>query len=129
MGGHARHEDLEAADAFAPGDDLATITGRFGHQHIFRLAALGLDQRPRSRAADLFIGGEELGDAERRTLAAHADLAERMVGQIGAALHVVDAGSEGAVTLDPERQALDEADRVHRIEMAQDQEARRVLSP
>ncbi len=57
-------------------------------------------------------------DAERRALSVGAELAEGMVGEIGATLHVVDAGPEGAVALDLERQAFDEAERMHRIEMA-----------
>ena len=122
-------EDLEPSDALAPGDDLAAVAGRLGHQHIFGLASLGLDQRARGRAADLLIGDVELGDAERRTLAAGAELPEGVIGEVGAALHVVDAGTEGAVALDPERQPFDEADRVDRIEMAQHQDARRVLAP
>ena len=58
-----------------------------------------------------------------------AKLPERVVGEIGAALHVVDAGAEGAVALDPERQALDESHRMHRIEMAEHQDSGRVLAP
>ena len=58
-----------------------------------------------------------------------AGLPKRMVGEIGAALHVVDAGAERAVALDAKRQPLDEADRMHRIEMAQHQDSRRVLPP
>jgi hypothetical protein len=56
-------------------------------------------------------------------------LAERVVRDIGAALHVVDAGAERAVALDLERQAIDEPHRMDRIEMAQDQDPRRVLPP
>ena len=128
-GRHALDEDLEARDALAPGDDPAAVAGRLGHQHIFRFASLGLDQRPRGRAADLFVGDVELGHAKRRTRAIGADLPECVVGEIGAALHVVDAGPESAVALDLERQPFDEADRMNGIEMAQHQDSRRVLSP
>ena len=58
-----------------------------------------------------------------------AHLPERVEGEIGAALHVVDAGAEGAVAVDAERQPLDESHRMDRIEMAQHQNPRRVLSP
>ena len=61
--------------------------------------------------------------------ASRTELAERVMGDIGAALHVVDAGAEGAVALDLERQAIDEAHRMDGVEMAQNQDARRVLSP
>ena len=105
---HALDEDLETRDALAPGDDLAAVAGGLGHQHIFRLSSLLFDQRPRGRAADLFIGDVELGHAERGARAIGAKLPECMIGEIGAALHVVDAGPIGAVALDPERQSLDE---------------------
>ena len=54
---------------------------------------------------------------------------KRAVGQISAALHVIDAGAERAVAVDPERQPLDESERVHGVEMAQHQNAGRVLAP
>ena len=127
--GHALDEDLEARDALAPGDDLAAVAGGLGDQHVFGLAALGLDQRARGRAADLFIRDVKLRDPERRALGRGAKLPERMIGEIGAALHVVDARTERAVALDPERQPLDEAHRMHGIEMAQHQDARLVLAP
>src|SRR4029077_2503562 len=110
MGGRALDENLEPTDALAPGDDLATVAGRLGHQHVFGLLPFGFDQRARGRAADLLVGNIELGHAERRTGTHRAELSEGVVGQMGAALHVVDAGAEGAVPLDPERKALDEAD-------------------
>ena len=52
-----------------------------------------------------------------------------MVGEIGAALHVINAGPEGAVALDLERQPFDESHRVHGIEMAEDEDTRRILAP
>ena len=52
-----------------------------------------------------------------------------MVGEIGAALHVVDAGAEGAVALDPERQTLDETQGMHGIEMAENKDSRPILAP
>ena len=118
MGGHALDENLEPTDALASGDDLAAVAGGLGHQHIFGLLPFGFDQRARGRAADLLVGNVELGHAERRTGAHRSKLPEGVVGQIGTALHVVDAGAEGAVSLDPERKALDEAHRMHGIEVA-----------
>jgi hypothetical protein len=129
MRGHALDEDLKAPDALAPRHDLAAVARRFGNQNVFRLFPLGLDQRPRGRAAYFFIGDIELGDAERRPRALGASLPKRMIGEIGAALHVVDARAESAVARNPERQALDEAKRMHRIEMAEHQDSRRVLPP
>ena len=129
MRGHALDEDLEARDALASGDDFSAVAGGFGHQHIFCPAPLYLNQRTRSRAADFFIGNVELGDAERRPCTISTNLAKRMVSEIGAALHVIDAGAEGAVALDLERQPLDESQGMHGIEMAQHQDARRVLPP
>ena len=49
-----------------------------------------------------------MGDTERRARAVGADLPKGVIGEICAALHVVDAGAEGAVAVDPERQPLDE---------------------
>ena len=129
VGGHAFDENLETRDALAPGDDFPAVSGRLGDQHIFCLASLRLDQRARCRAADLLIRDVELGYAERRACRIGANLAERVIGEIGAALHVVDAGAEGAVALDPERQPLDESQGMHGIEMAQHQDSRCVLSP
>src|SRR5262249_33973107 len=54
---------------------------------------------------------------------------EGMVGEIGAAFHVVDAGAKGAVAIDPKRQTLDEPKWMNRIEMAQHEDPRRVLTP
>src|ERR1700716_2688221 len=113
-------------DALAPCDDLAAVAGGFGHQHIFGLAALGLDQRARGRAADLLIGDVELGHAKRRTPRAAAKLRKRVV---GAALHVIDAGPEGDIALDPERQPIDESERVHGVEMAEHKYPRHILAP
>ncbi len=52
-----------------------------------------------------------------------------MMGEIGAGLHVVDAGTEGAVALDLERQPFDEAHGMHGVEMAEHEDAGLVLSP
>ena len=123
------HEHLETCDTLAAGDDLAAVACGLGHQYVFCLVPLRLDQRARGRAADLFVGNIELGHAERRSCVLRAKLAKGVIGEIGAALHVVDAGAERAVALDPERQPLDESDRVHGIEVAQHQDARRVLPP
>ena len=130
MGRDAFDEYVEARDALASGDDFSAVAGRLGDQHVFRLASLRLDQRARRRAADLFIGDVKLGDVQAaRARHSAAKLLERMVGEIGAALHVVDAGAEGAVALDPERQTFDESQRMHGIEMAQHQDSRPLLAP
>jgi len=52
---HALDEDLEAANALSPGDDLAAVARGFGDQDIFGLAALRFDQCARGGAADLLI--------------------------------------------------------------------------
>src|SRR4029453_10307927 len=52
-----------------------------------------LGQRARGRAADLFVGDIELGNAERRARAVGADLPESVIGEICAALHVIDYGT------------------------------------
>src|SRR6185437_7291549 len=100
----ALDEDFEPPDAFASGDDLAAVAGGFGHQHIFRLLSLRLDQRTRRRAADLLVGGKDMGDAKRRLAVRRTELPECVVGDIGAALHVIDAGTKGAIAVDPELQ-------------------------
>src|SRR5712691_1166430 len=129
MGRDAPDEYLDAPDTLSSGHDLAAVAGRLCHKDIFGLESFGLDQRARCRASDLFLGNVQLRDAERRAFGACAELPEGVVGEIGPALHVVDARAEGAVALDPERQAVDEAERVYRIEMAQHQDARRILTP
>ena len=129
MGRDAFDKNLEARDALAPGDDFSAVARRLSDQHILCFAALSFDQRARRRAADLFVRNIKLGHTERRTLGARAKLPERMISQVGAALHVVDAGTEGAVALDPERQTVDESQRMNRIEMAEDKDSRLVLAP
>src|SRR6516164_277128 len=129
MGRHALDEDLEPSDALAPRDDLAAIASWFRHQHISGPASLGLDQGARGRAADLLVGNIEVRHTERRIGAGRAELAESVIGEIGAALHVVDSRTESAVAVNPKRQALDEPERMHGVEMAQHQNARRLLSP
>src|SRR5260221_1145824 len=52
-----------------------------------------------------------------------------MVGEIGAALHVVDAGAESAVALDPKRQTFDKPQGMHGVEMAQHQDSGLLLAP
>ena len=56
-------------------------------------------------------------------------MAERTTGKIGTALHVVDARTKSAIPLDLERQPRDKSHRMHRIVVAQHQDARRVLAP
>jgi hypothetical protein len=70
-----------------------------------------------------------VGDAERRTLGRSAKLAKGVIGDVGAALHVVDAGTERAVAFDLERQTFDEAHRMNGIEMAEHQDTGSVLPP
>ena len=122
-------ENLKSGDALAPGDDLSAVAGGLGDQHVFGLSPLRLDQRARGRAADLLVGDVELGHAERRARSVRAKLPERMVGEIGAALHVIDARTEGTVAFYPERQALDESHRMHGVEMAEHEDSRRILAP
>ncbi|MEY9135549.1 hypothetical protein ABIE79_007016 [Bradyrhizobium diazoefficiens] len=70
-----------------------------------------------------------MGDAEWRALGRGAQRAKRVMGDVGAALHVVDAGTERAVAFDLERQALDESQGMNGIEVAQHQDAGPVLAP
>jgi hypothetical protein len=85
--------------------------------------------RPSASISAREVGDVELGHTQRRSCGIDAKLPEGVVGQIGATLHVVDAGPESAVALDLERQPLDEAHRVHGIEVTEDQDARRILAP
>src|SRR5262249_24611595 len=64
------------------------------------------------------------GDRQLGLLALPDQVAQRVVRDVAAGLHVVDAGAEHAVTLaaDPEV-LLDHADRMHGIEMRQHQDA------
>ncbi len=126
---HALDEDFEACHALASRDDLAAVARRLRHQHVLGFTPFRLDQRARGRAADLLVRHIELGDAERRLCAKRTNLTKCMVGKIGATLHVVDARTVGAIAVDPERQPLDEAERMHCVVMAQHQNARCVLAP
>ena len=126
---NAFHENLETRHTLAPRDDFSAIACGLSHQHIFCLASLRLDQPPRRRAADLFVGDVELRHSQRRAFIVRAKLPERVVGEIGSAFHVVDARTERAVALYSKRQPLDKSHRVHGIEMAEDEDTRRILAP
>ena len=122
MGGDAADMHLELADTLARRNHLAAVSARLGDQHVFRTPALALDQVARGETARLLVGNDEMGDRQRRSSLAEKTV-ERLISDIDATLHVADARAEGDVALDLEGKPLDEAGRMHGIEMAQDENA------
>src|SRR5258708_18805373 len=104
MRGAAIDRHAEAADALARGHDLVAVAGGLHDQAVFVSPGGGLDARPRGRAADLLLGDEQEGDRQPGLLALADQVAQRVVGDVAARLHVVDARPEDAVALpaDPE---------------------------
>ena len=124
MRGAALHRHDEAADALARGHDLVAVAAGLHDQAVFVAPGGGLDARTRGRAADLLLGDEQEGDRQPGLLALADQVAQRVVGDVAARLHVVDAGPEDAVALLADLQVLlDHADGMHGIEMRQHQDA------
>ncbi len=120
---HPGRPDLEAPDALARRDHLAALARRLGDQHIARTARFRLDHGAGGRAADLLVGREQMGHRQSRRAGAR-HLAEGRECQIGAALHVEEAGTVELVAFAPEPQrAGQHADRMHGVDMRQDQDA------
>ena len=127
--GDAEGFEIVAGDTLAGCHDLAALARRLGHQHDLALPGQALDQRPRGRAADLLVAEEQVRHWKRRRLAALEEAAHGLEGDIGAALHVVDAGPERLVAGHPERHDRERALGVHGVEMTEDQDARPVVVP
>ncbi len=95
------------------------VGGRFEHEHGAAGRGPLLDQRPRRAGPDLLVGGEQ-------------QLDPRPVGERGdgvdaehdAALHVEHTGAGHPAVGHPERPGGERADRVHRVVMADEQDAR-----
>ena len=120
----ALHREREAADALARGDDAVAVAAGLHHQRVLVAPRRLLDTGARGRAADLLLGNEQEGDRQLGLLALAHQVAQRVVGDVAAGLHVVDAGPEDAVALAPDLQVLlDHADGMHGIEMGQHQDA------
>ena len=103
---------------------LIAVAAGLHHQRIFVAPRRLLDARARGRAADLLLGNEQEGDRQPGLLALAHQVAQRVVGDVAARLHVVDAGPEDAVAFAADLQVLlDHADGMHGIEMGQHQDA------
>jgi hypothetical protein len=81
------------------------------------------DEVAAGRAADFLVRGEEMRHRQRDVAAFLDDRAQRGQRDMGAALHVVDAGAEGAAALDAEGHARERAHRMHRVEMRHHEDA------
>src|SRR4029453_970237 len=105
-------------------DHAIVVAAGLHDQRIFVPARRLLDASARSRAADLLLGDEQEGDRQPGLLALAHQVAQCIVGNVAAGLHVVDAGPEDAVALASDLQVLlDHADGMHGIEMGQHQNA------
>ena len=86
--------------------------------HSFRL-----DQVARRRAADLLIAGEQECDRQRGREAEPLQHPHRFECEEVTALHVEDARPVTAILLAPPWQRVERADRMHRVEVAHDEDA------
>ena len=120
----------ETLEGMAAGGDLAARPfGGFGDEHILVALRLGLDQLTRGWTADFLIGIDDDGgrQLERAGLDQGLQCGER---DDGAALHVVDGGTEALVALAPDRQrAVERADGVDRVGVRDQQETCPLGSP
>ncbi len=123
MGRAAQCLDVEARDGVAARGDAAPVDAGFGHQHGAGAGRLGLDQIAAGRGADFLVRGEQDGDRQLGFDPRARQLADGFEAEVIAALHVHDAGAVALVALALERQGVQRADRVHRVEMAHDQDA------
>src|SRR4051812_39860227 len=120
----ALHLEGESPDALARGDDLVAVAAGLHDQRVLVAARCLLDAGPRGRAADLLLGDEQEGDRQLGLLALPDQVAQRVIGDVAAGLHVVDAGAEDAVAFAAHLELLlDHADRMDRVEMGQHQDA------
>src|SRR3546814_15943276 len=124
----ARRLHPEPRHALARGDDLAALARRLRHQHVLRLLRLRLDRGARDGTADLLVRYVEDRHRQAALPALPDQVLERVECQEGAALHVVDAWPEDLVALAAEAVAAERADRMHGVEVAQ-QEAARLVAP
>src|SRR4051812_16675971 len=101
MGGPTLDLDLEASDALARRDATPAVTRGLGHERDRGLPAMCLDEVAARRRADLLVGREQEDERTRRSPALRRSH-EGPEGQIGAALHVVDAWAVELVAFAPE---------------------------
>ena len=122
-GAPARHH-LEVAGAFARGHHLAAVARGLGHEHVLVLAGEALDVLAGSVAPDFLLGHIEEGNRQRGGPARAHEVPQGMEGDVGTALHVVDAGSVDDVAVARHRtQALESAHRMHGVRVREDQDA------
>ena len=126
MTGAAGGFQVEAGNGIAAGDHAAIGPGRLGHQHIFVAGGLGLDQVAGRRTADFLVTGEQDGDGQPGRDAGALQLADGFQRHVVAALHVLDTRPPGLVAFAAERQFLQGPDRVDGVQVAHDQDARRM---
>src|SRR5262249_13096243 len=124
--GHPGCDRLKTADALARGHDLAAVARRLGDEHVARPARLALDQLARPRAADLLVGGEQVGDRQPRCLGARYT-PEGIHGEIWTALHVVDAGTVESIFFAPARRGFERAERMHGIKVGEHENTGAIL--
>src|SRR5262249_51444807 len=83
-----------------------------------------LDRGAARRAADLLLRHIEDAHWKGRGTALPHKVLQCVIGHVGAGLHIVDAGPEHLVALAPEdMRGRKAADRVHGVEMAEDQDS------
>src|SRR5690606_20378926 len=116
--------DIETGNGVAAGYHAPIAASRLRHKDIFVARGFRLDQAARRGAADLLVTGEQYRDRQRGRDRSALQLAHRLQRKIVAALHVEHARPVAALALLPPGEAVDRAQRMHRVEMAEDQDTR-----
>jgi len=121
--GFAGDFDVIFADAFARGLDRAVESvRRLEHENGSRFLGEAFGDTARGVAANFFIGNEKDGDGTREYVFVPASQPfDGLHGEGSARFHVEHAGAEEASVLDVARHRREGAERIDRIEMAEQQ--------
>ncbi len=125
MCGSAARPHNKSLKCPAPGNEVTSFLGRFRDQNVAVPQCLPFDLPPRGWAPKLFVWHEHDRDRQRRKLASDADLWQRAAGTVRTGLNILDAGAVEAFALVADRESVSgRADRMHRIKMGWDENAR-----
>lgn len=120
--------DREAGDGIAPGYDAPVAPRRFGNQDDPVTSGLGLDQRAICGCPDFLIACEKHGDGKRGLDSGDLKLSDCLDGEVVSRLHVQYPRPVAAIAFLTPGKMLKRADRVDRVHMAHDQDARLTAS-
>ena len=112
----ADSSDFEPGCPLALGHTFIAVACRLRDQHVFVLFRFVLDHRLRRRTANFLFRYVEEGDGKFRRLALAHEVLIRVIGHMGAGLHVVDTRALDMVALAfPRQRVVDDPHRVHGV--------------